>query len=249
MKVTAFFLCVILLASCKKTNNPDKIGGKLNTELINNSDDLSYAQIGFKNRFIDLGKIVPFDNNQILHFTNEGDTTLIINEVYAENEHFEVFGFTYEVAPGGEGKIRLRINPSLEVKSYTDFIFIKTNTNNTSSLARLTIKYELSDDLIIGGSFVEEGDRINVRMFPSLDATVLFGLEKGDEVKCIGAMHKDYVEEFDADLWYYVDYKGRKGWVLSVLTDFNTTGVVAMDDNQNEKMNSRDSLNQLAANL
>ncbi len=230
MKITSFIICLLFLVSCKKQVTSDQQVNLIAKPFSNEKDNPLYAQIGFENRILDLGKIVSFDNNPIIHFTNEGDTTLIINEVYTLNDRLEVLGFTFEIAPGEEGKIRLRIDKDIEHQAYSDYIFVRTNNNNNNkpSLARLELKYELSDNLEIGGEFVEEGDRINVRMFPSLEATVLFGLETGDSVTCTGAMHKDYVADFDSDLWYYVDYNGRKGWVLSTLTKFKKTKTVAL---------------------
>jgi len=228
MKLSAFFLCILLLASCKNQMDSEKVEDTTSIEQVDNQKVNLYAQIGFENKRIELGKIVSFENNHVIHFTNEGDTTLVLNDVYTESKRIEIHGFTYEVGPGEQGKIRLKIDSNLDLQQYNDFIFIKSNNNDTPSLARLEINYELSNDLVVGGIFVEDGDRINVRMFPSLDATVIFGLEKGDYVTCIGAMQKDYVEDFDSNLWYYVDYNGRKGWILSVLTDFRKQEVVAM---------------------
>lgn len=219
MKLAAFFLCILFFASCKNQLDSDHMVDVNMPEIENTVTSVS-AQIGFENRKIELGKIVSFNNNHIIYFTNEGDTTLILNDVFTESDRVEVFGFTYEITPGAQGKIRLKIDPKLDHQSYSDYLFIRTNSNNTSSLNRLELHYELSNDLVIGGLFVDVLDRINVRMFPSLDATVLFGLEKGDYVKCIGSMRKDYVQDFDSDLWYYIDYNGRKGWVLSALTEF-----------------------------
>lgn len=229
MKVAAFFLCILLVASCK--NQQESAAEEQNSAVVQikqPSEDL-YAQIGFKDSTIQLGKVVSFDNNQIIYFTNEGNNHLIIEEVYTQTDRIEVFGFTYEIAPGEQGKIRIRIDEGLEHQGYSDSIFIRANSGNSPSLARLEINYELSNNLVIGGIFIEEKDRINVRMFPSLEASVIFGLEKGDEITCIGAMRKEYVEDFDSDLWYYVNYKGRKGWVLSALTDFKQQEVIAMN--------------------
>jgi len=228
MKVIAFFLCILFLASCSNQDQSNTSVDKQEALKLEQNVKHLYAQIGFENKNIELGKIVSFDNNQILYFINQGDTTLVINEVYTESDRIEVYGYSYEVAPGEQGRIRLKISPSLEHKNYSDYLYIRTNSNQTPSLARLEINYEISNDLIIGGFFVEDNDRINVRMFPSLEATVIFGLEKGDNISCIGAMHKDYVEDFDSDLWYYVEYKGRKGWVLSALTDFKQQEAIAM---------------------
>lgn len=228
MKLAAFFLCILLLASCKNENEKvQDVNPMITTKSTPSAVNL-YAQIGFENRVIELGKIVSFENNHVIHFTNEGDTTLVIHDVYAESDRIEIHGFTYEIKPGEQGKIRLKIDSDLDLQSYSDYIFINSNNKNTPSLARLEINYELSNDLVVGGVFVEEGDRINVRMFPALDATVIFGLEKGDQVNCIGAMRKEYVEDFDSDLWYYVSYNGRKGWILSALTDFKKEEIVAM---------------------
>lgn len=227
MKLAAFlFGLILVIFSCSSEN--DTQSNQISTTSISETPDKLFAQIGFEDKVIDLGKLVTFEKTHIIRFTNEGDTTLVLEDVYTNNDLIEVYSFTYEIEPGDQGKIRVKVNSDLAQEAYTDFLFIKSNNNNTSSLARLELKFELSNDLVIGGYFIEEGDRVNVRMFPSLEATVLFGLEKGDSIECIGAMHKEYVDDFDSDLWYYVDYNGRKGWLLSALTEFKKEEVVAM---------------------
>ncbi len=226
MKVLAFFLCIVILASC--TNESKNKEEKTKTEASYMEEDTSslFTRIGLEDAKVDLGKLVSFNNSQEIRFTNNSHSRLIINEVYTESDRVKVYGFTFEIEPGEQGTIRLKIDQNLNQEAFSDYLFIRTN--DEQSLARLRIDYELSDSLVVGGFYVEDNDRINVRMFPSLDATVLFGLNKGDEITCIGAMKKDYVEAFDSDLWYYVDYNGRKGWILSALTDFKTTEIVAM---------------------
>ncbi len=226
MKVLAFFLCIVVLASC--TNESKNKEEKTKTEASYMEKDTSslFTRIGLEDAKVDLGKLVSFNNSQEIRFTNNSHSRLIINEVYTESDRVKVYGFTFEIEPGEQGTIRLKIDQNLDQEAFSDYLFIRTN--DEQSLARLRIDYELSDSLVAGGFYVEDNDRINVRMFPSLDATVLFGLNKGDEITCIGAMKKDYVEAFDSDLWYYVDYNGRKGWILSALTDFKTTEIVAM---------------------
>lgn len=218
MKLTAFLILSLLaFVSCK--NQPDQFSeAKATMVSLVEKPALEY-RMGFDDRTIKLGKVVPYLNSHTVYFTNHSDSPLYIDDVFSKSEHIDIHSFTYEIAPGAQGKIKFRIDHTVEKETYSDFLYVLENSVEPSEPLILELDYEFTEELVIGGQFVEDGDRINVRMFPNLEATVLFGLDPGDEVICKGAMFRDYVEQFDSNLWYYVEYKGRKGWVLSVLTD------------------------------
>ncbi len=228
MKFAAFFIGIaILLASC--SNNESNLSNEVDfTEQLELTQQSRFALISFDAPTINLGKMVSFDTEQTILFSNEGNETLLIDKIVAEQDGVEVRSFTYEIAPGETGRLRIKIDPDLAPQQYYVPLSIYSNSSLEADSSQLALEFELTNNLSVGGIYISENDRVNVRMFPSLDATVLFGLEKGDAITCVGAMHKEYVEAFDSDLWFYVDYNGRKGWLLSALTTFEESETMAV---------------------
>ena len=80
---------------------------------------------------------------------------------------------------------RLKLSKDIPEGIYTEALYLSSDHNPANEI-RFELKYEISNQLLVGGLFIEENDRVNVRMFPSLDATILFGLEQGDAITCVG---------------------------------------------------------------
>lgn len=228
MKVAAFFIGIaIVLASCSN-NEPELTYEPTFTKQLEQNEGTRFALISFDASMIDLGKMVSFDTEKTILFSNEGNETLLIDKIEAAQDGVEVRSFTYEIPPGETGRLRIKVDPDLPPQKYLVPLKIYSNSSIELDSSQLELRFELTNQLSVGGIYISQNDRVNVRMFPSLDATVLFGLEKGDAITCVGAMHKEYVEAFDSDLWFYVDYNGRKGWLLSALTTFEEAETMAV---------------------
>jgi hypothetical protein len=227
MKVAVFFIGIaIVLASCSN-EEPNITYEPSFTEQLEQNESTRFALLRFDAQIIDLGKMVTFDTEKTILFSNEGNEPLLIDKIVAEQDGVEIRSFTYEIMPGETGRLRIKVDPDLPQQQYLVPLTIYSNSSLESNSSQLELKFELTNQLSVGGIFISENDRVNVRMFPSTEATVLFGLNKGDAVTCVGAMHKEYVEAFDSDLWFYVDYNGRKGWILSALTSFEASETMA----------------------
>ena len=181
----------------------------------------STSKLVLKESNHDLGSI-DFGTEQVYHFEfmNHGPATLVIEEIFAKGDLASVISYTPRIEQGETGKIRVKFESGLEIGKFSEWFFIRSNSEGKKTLTRLEIKYELSEYLAIGGDNVGAQDKVNIRKLPRLDSPVVAQLERGDSCKILGDDIGDYVEKFDDSYWFKIDAEGQEGWVLSALTEF-----------------------------
>jgi len=181
----------------------------------------STSKLVFKNNFENFGEVnFGEEYTHYFEFTNNGNATLQIDEVFAGNTDSEVYSFSPTVEPGETGWIRVRFESELEIGKFTEYFFVRSNSENKKTLTRLKIQYELFEYLAIGGDNVATTDKVNIRKYPRLDSPIICQLEKGESCKILGDDMGDYVEKFDDSYWFKIESEGKVGWVLSALTEF-----------------------------
>lgn len=179
------------------------------------------SKLVFANDFQNLGEVnFGEEYTHYFEFTNNGNATLLIEEVFAGNKNSEVYSFSPSVEPGETGWIRIRFESELQIGKFTEYFFVRSNSENKKTLTRLKIQYELFEYLAIGGDNVEASDKVNIRKHPRLDSQIICQMEKGESCKILGDDIGDYVEKFDDSYWFKIESDGKVGWVLSALTEF-----------------------------
>lgn len=189
-------------------------------EIKGNKED-NTSKLTFINNTKDFGEVnFGEEYTHFFEFKNEGNATLIIEEAFAGNEKGEVFSFSPIIEPGETGFVRVKFESELAIGKFTEYFFVRSNSNGKKTLTRLKIQYELFEYLTIGGDNVEISDKINIRERPLLDSPIVCQLNKGDSCKILSDNIGDYVEKFDDSFWFKIENEGKVGWVLSSLTEF-----------------------------
>ncbi len=178
-------------------------------KLVIKENTLNFGEVNFGEEYTHYFEIV-----------NEGNAPLLIEAAFAGNENSEVYSFSPSIAPGESGWVRVRFESEISIGKFTEFFFVRSNSEGKKTLSRLKVEYELFEYLAIGGDNVEATDKVNIRERPLLNSPILFQLEKGESCKVLGDDIGDYVDKFDDSFWFKVESEGRVGWVLSALTEF-----------------------------
>lgn len=214
----ALFLMISLLFGIQSFAMEQPEMNYTNIEVKGNS---TTSKMVFKSNHKDFGEVnFGEEYTHYFEFINEGEATLLIEEVFAGNDESEVYSFSPRVESGETGWIRVRFESELEIGKFAEYFFVRSNTDGKKTLTRLKIEYELFEYLAIGGDNVGKLDKVNIREYPQLNSPIIYQLEQGESCKIVGDDIGDYVEKFDDSFWFKVENEGRVGWVLSALTEF-----------------------------
>ena len=178
-------------------------------KLVIKENTLNFGEVNFGEEYTHYFEIV-----------NEGNAPLLIEDAFAGDENSEVYSYSPIIEPGESGWVRVKFESAIAIGKFSEFFFVRSNSEGKKTLTRLKVDYELFEYLAIGGDNVEATDKVNIRERPLLDSPIIYQLEKGESCKIIGDDIGDYVDKFDDSFWFKVESEGRVGWVLSALTEF-----------------------------
>lgn len=217
MRILILIVCLVLTNSIYALEQPamdyDNIETKgtetAKAKLVIKKNKLNFGEMNFGEEYTHYFEIV-----------NQGNAPLLIEDAFAGNENSEVYSFSPSIQPKESGWVRVKFESETSIGKFSEFFFVRSNSEGKKTLTRLKVDYELFEYLAIGGDNVEANDKINIRERPLLDSPIMYQLEKGESCKILGDDIGDYVDRFDDSFWFKVENEGRVGWVLSALTEF-----------------------------
>lgn len=122
--------------------------------------------------------------------------------------------------------------PSDRIENETVVVNKYTSTSTADDMAEDKESKDNINTSFRSQKWVSTGDRVNVRNYFSLQATVNFILDKGDEVEVLQKSRKQqYVDGYGTDYWYKINFAGKEGWVFGKLLKALTTENVNIPNN------------------